>query len=78
MFYKPRSHPVLTMLSKVKEEVAYVVANKANRGRIAGRPSGVKGRYKMVDSRMKKDKRAMIGKLNRDKKTNKRKRGGRV
>ena len=39
-----------------RREVKYVVAKKsANRGR----PAGVKGAYKMVDGRMKKDTRAM-------------------
>lgn len=39
-----------------RREVKYVVAKKsANRGR----PAGVKGPYKMVDGRMKKDARAM-------------------
>ncbi|ORX62262.1 FtsJ-domain-containing protein [Hesseltinella vesiculosa] len=43
--------------SKPKKEVKLVVARGNNRG-IKGRPSGVKGRYKMVDSRMKKEIRA--------------------
>lgn len=43
--------------SKPKKEVKLVVAKGQNRG-IQGRPSGVKGRYKMVDSRMKKELRA--------------------
>ncbi|KAJ5746055.1 AdoMet-dependent rRNA methyltransferase spb1 [Penicillium odoratum] len=42
---------------KPKQEVKLVVARGANRG-ISGRPKGVKGRYKIVDSRMKKDIRA--------------------
>lgn len=37
-----------------KQEVSYVVAKK---GRSSGRPSGVKGKYKMVDKRLKKDNR---------------------
>lgn len=37
-----------------KQEVAYVVAKK---GRSSGRPVGVKGKYKMVDKRLKKDNR---------------------
>ncbi|KAJ5881260.1 AdoMet-dependent rRNA methyltransferase spb1 [Penicillium subrubescens] len=42
---------------KPKQQVKLVVARGANRG-ISGRPRGVKGRYKIVDSRMKKDIRA--------------------
>ncbi|KAF7720302.1 AdoMet-dependent rRNA methyltransferase spb1 [Penicillium ucsense] len=42
---------------KPKQQVKLVVARGANRG-ISGRPKGVKGRYKIVDSRMKKDIRA--------------------
>ena len=52
----------LTSISKMvkkaktvkKKETKVVVAKHANRA-IKGRPKGVKGRYKMVDSRMKKD-----------------------
>jgi AdoMet-dependent rRNA methyltransferase SPB1 len=42
---------------KPKQKVKLVVAKGANRG-ISGRPRGVKGKYKIVDSRMKKDIRA--------------------
>ncbi|KAK8101686.1 AdoMet-dependent rRNA methyltransferase spb1 [Apiospora kogelbergensis] len=42
---------------KPKENVRVVVAKGVNRG-IQGRPQGVKGRYKIVDPRMKKEMRA--------------------
>lgn len=42
---------------KPKQQVKLVVARGTNRG-ISGRPKGVKGKYKIVDSRLKKDVRA--------------------
>ena len=42
--------------TKPKKKVQVVVAKGANKGK--GRPKGVKGRYKMVDKRLKKDLRA--------------------
>ena len=42
---------------KPKRQVKVVVAKGGNKG-IAGRPKGVKGRYKIVDPRLKKDARA--------------------
>ncbi|EPY50738.1 rRNA methyltransferase Spb1 [Schizosaccharomyces cryophilus OY26] len=45
------------MKAKPKQKATLVVAKGANRG-IQSRPKGVKGKYKMVDSRMKKDLRA--------------------
>ena len=42
---------------KPKQQVKLVVAKDGNRG-ISGRPRGVKGKYKIVDARLKKDVRA--------------------
>lgn len=42
---------------KPKQQAKVVVAKGSNRG-ISGRPKGVKGKYKIVDARMKKDVRA--------------------
>ncbi|KAJ2781036.1 AdoMet-dependent rRNA methyltransferase spb1, partial [Coemansia linderi] len=56
--------------AKPKEKVTLVVARNANRG-LKGRPKGVKGKYKMVDPRMKKELRA---KKARDKRTKRSKR----
>lgn len=42
------------MATKQKKDIKVVVAKGAHRG-IQGRPKGVKGRYVMVDSRMKKE-----------------------
>ncbi|KAJ2389989.1 AdoMet-dependent rRNA methyltransferase spb1 [Coemansia sp. RSA 2559] len=43
--------------AKPKTKTTLVVARNSNR-RLKGRPRGVKGKYKMVDARMKKDLRA--------------------
>ncbi|KAJ2807480.1 AdoMet-dependent rRNA methyltransferase spb1 [Coemansia guatemalensis] len=43
--------------AKPKEKVTFVVARNSNRG-VQGRPRGVKGKYRMVDARMKTELRA--------------------
>ncbi|KAF7162262.1 hypothetical protein CNMCM6106_009211 [Aspergillus hiratsukae] len=59
---RDKSQAISKLMSKAvkkkpKQQVKLVVARGANRG-ISGRPRGVKGKYKIVDSRMKKDIRA--------------------
>ncbi|EAW13074.1 rRNA methyltransferase spb1 [Aspergillus clavatus NRRL 1] len=59
---RDKSQAISKLMSKAvkkkpKQQVKLVVAKGANRG-ISGRPRGVKGKYKIVDSRMKKDIRA--------------------
>jgi len=57
---------------KKKSEVKVVFAKGGNKGN-QGRPNGVKGRYKMVDARGKKEQRA-LKRIAREKKHGKRKR----
>ncbi|RMZ92491.1 hypothetical protein DV736_g265, partial [Chaetothyriales sp. CBS 134916] len=61
MSEKDKANTIAKMMAraakKPKQQVKLVVAKGANRG-ISGRPRGVKGKYKIVDSRLKKDVRA--------------------
>ncbi|OAL67842.1 rRNA methyltransferase [Trichophyton rubrum] len=59
---RDKAQSIAKMISKAtkkkpKQSVKLVVARGGNKG-ISGRPRGVKGRYKIVDARMKKDIRA--------------------
>jgi AdoMet-dependent rRNA methyltransferase SPB1 len=59
---KEKAQSIVKLMSKTarkkpKQQVKVVVARGGNRG-IAGRPRGVKGKYKIVDARLKKDVRA--------------------
>lgn len=47
------------VLGNKKPEVKYVVAKRGLAGKRPVRPAGVKGRYKQVDPRMKKDNRSL-------------------
>ena len=59
---KDKAQNIAKLMSKAakkkpKQQVKLVVAKGNNRG-ISGRPKGVKGKYKIVDARLKKDVRA--------------------
>ncbi len=47
------------LISKKKVEVRYVVAKKGLSGRATAKTKGVKGPYKVVDRRLKKDRRGV-------------------
>ena len=62
MTEKEKAQNIAKLMSKAakkkpKQLVKVVVARGGNRG-ISGRPRGVKGKYKIVDARLKKDVRA--------------------
>lgn len=62
MTEKEKAQNIAKLMSKAakkkpKQQVKVVVARGGNRG-ISGRPRGVKGKYKIVDARLKKDVRA--------------------
>lgn len=59
---KDKAQSIAKLMSKAvkkkpRQEVKLIVAKGGNRG-ISGRPRGVKGKYKIVDARLKKDVRA--------------------
>lgn len=75
---KEKARQIKKLYKKAREprkEITYVVAKKgATSGRKTTRPAGVKGPYRVVDPRMKKDTRAQkrIAKANKKHQRNKR------
>lgn len=54
-------------LKQPRAEVKYIVAKKHTAAKRARRPKGLKGPYKVVDPRMKKDLRGRISKETKNK-----------